>query len=252
MQINRLFNSFNKKIWKIQNSYHINKSKSEVMNYKNKYHGARCFIIGNGPSLRTEDLEALSGEITFGCNRIYKIFDKTSWRPTFYCIQDYEMILNYKEDINRIAVDDKFMGIVKDNKYSYDGNFKYIEIEEKEFYPDPPLFSADITDRIYEGLTVTYMSLQLAVYMGFKEIYLLGVDHNYSVDLKVDGTVMSNEGVSSYFDVNYNEKAFNLPQTDRTTYAYIAAKNYADENGIRIINATRGGKLEVFERISFD
>ena len=39
--------------------------------------GERCFLIGNGPSLRISDLEALqeNGEITFGCNLVIKIPD---------------------------------------------------------------------------------------------------------------------------------------------------------------------------------
>lgn len=54
--------------------------------YKGKFTGKRCFLIGNGPSLRAEDLTRLheAGEITFAFNRIYNIFDQTPWRPSFY------------------------------------------------------------------------------------------------------------------------------------------------------------------------
>ncbi|MBQ4379398.1 MAG: hypothetical protein II821_09430 [Treponema sp.] len=39
---------------------------------------------------------------------------------------------------------------------------------------------------------------------------------------------------------------------DFATNAFFAAKRYADEHGVRILNATRGGKIEVFERVDFD
>ena len=55
---------------------------------KNRYAGKRCFVIGNGPSLTKEDLELLRNEVTFASNRIYKMFDKTDWRPTFYAVFD--------------------------------------------------------------------------------------------------------------------------------------------------------------------
>ncbi len=35
-------------------------------------------------------------------------------------------------------------------------------------------------------------------------------------------------------------------------YAFNVAKEYADQNGVKIYNATRGGMLESFERIDLD
>ena len=56
----------------------------ELENLKNIQEGKRCFLIGNGPSLRAEDLTCLyeHGEICFAFNRIYNIFEQTPWRPT--------------------------------------------------------------------------------------------------------------------------------------------------------------------------
>ena len=66
--------------------------------YKGKYKGRRCFIIGNGPSLTLEDLETLGSEITFATNRIYHIYEQTAWRPSFYCIQDFTLIKEVFKD----------------------------------------------------------------------------------------------------------------------------------------------------------
>ena len=74
--------------------------------------------------------------------------------------------------------------------------------------------------------------------------------------LKADGTVQVNDGVKNHFsaDVNHVKLAANenLPQLDKTGLAYIAANEYAKEHGVKILNATRGGKLEAFERVDFD
>lgn len=55
---------------------------------KDSHKGERCFLIGNGPSLTGEDLHLLKDEYTFGTNMVYKIFDKTDWRPSFHCVSD--------------------------------------------------------------------------------------------------------------------------------------------------------------------
>ena len=40
---------------------------------KNIYNGGRCFVIGNGPSLRNEDLRMLKNETTFACKSLIRI-----------------------------------------------------------------------------------------------------------------------------------------------------------------------------------
>ena len=59
---------------------------------KGCHKGQRCFIIGNGPSLKAEDLDKLQNEICFASNMIYKIYDQTSWRPTYYCNSDTRIL----------------------------------------------------------------------------------------------------------------------------------------------------------------
>ena len=72
--------------WKLSNSLTIT-NKKKILEYKNKYAPKRCFIIANGPSLKTMNLDCLKDEITFGMNRIYLLFGQTPFKPTFYvCI----------------------------------------------------------------------------------------------------------------------------------------------------------------------
>ena len=231
------------------NDKFIKQSFPELTKLKNRHNGQRCFIVGNGPSLNVDDLEKIKNEISFGTHRIYDIFDTTTWKPTYYCAQDYVLIKKSAKDIDKKIDFIKYIGMTVSAIYPKMNNAIYLNMISEDFYPDLPNFSEDISKCFYEGYTVTYMCLQIAVYMGFNEIYLLGVDHNYSVNLKADGTIEHNN-VQDHF--SSDDIIENLPQLDKSTLAYQAAKEFGDQHGIKIYNATRGGKLEIFERVDFD
>ena len=225
--------------------------------FKNKYSGKRCFIIGNGPSLKMEDLNTLAAnnEYSFGANRIYISFQDTFWRPTFYCIQDGAMIKQYHKEIEKLKIKYKFISDYALKKLG-DKNFHtayMFHLNPKRYYPYYPGFSTDIAKEIHEGFTVTYAEMQIATYMGFKNIYLLGVDFNYAKAIDISGNIVDSGG-KDYFSDQYikeNEKR-NIPQLHKSLQAYKKAELYSRRNDFRIFNATRGGKLEVFERVDFD
>lgn len=225
-------------------------SKEKLRSLKNVNSGKRCFIIGNGPSLTPEDLDKLKYELSFASNSIYKIFDRTDWRPTYYCATDHKMIKIIKKEIISKIKGEMFIGICDFRYNPRIPGAKYVKMIVEEVYPQMPKFSENILNGCYEGRTVTYTAIQIAVYMGFKEIYLLGIDHNYSAVLNPDGTITNMSEVNDHFSDDYKTPV--IPALYKTTLAYQAAKNYADTHGIKIYNATRGGKLEVFERVDFD
>ncbi len=231
------------------NYQRIKNSSNSLISLRNIHSGQRCFIIGNGPSLNANDLDKLKDEICFGCNGIYNIYSKTEWRPTYYCSQDIVYIMSNRKKIIAQTIKNKFLAI--DDKILYPplGSALYIRFIREE-YDVLPKFSSDIVEGIYDGSTVSYMCMQIAAYMGFKEIILLGFDHNYSAMVDENGNIIHQPDVKDHF--SSTDKISNLPRLHNSTLAYQAAKKYADKHGIRIYNATRGGKLEVFERISFD
>ncbi len=240
-----------------KNILRTRKARKTIQSYKNMYVGKRCFIIGNGPSLTVSDLEKLKNEYTFGSNGIFKIFKKTSWRPTFYVSQDKKVLENYWDEIENLDITAKFIPLWIVGKYKNSNRMIFLSLCCKDKYPELPDFSEDVSKVIYEGFTVTYSMIQLAIYMGFREIYIIGCDHSYSAEKKADGTVVVNKEVKDHFSSDYGMEdwssgKFYLPQLDKSTLAYVAAKKYADAHNIKILNATRGGKLEVFERVSFD
>lgn len=227
--------------------------KKRLLLLKNKYYGKRCFIIGNGPSLTPNDLEQLKDEYCFASNRIFYIYNSTTWRPTFYCAQD--------EDVFK-DISDKLDDIISQSENIFFVNYckKYtpasvISMDNVLFYNARRVaahknrkFSKDITRFVDGGGAITYAAMQIAVYLGFKEIYLLGVDHNYAASSFKDGKISESDVKNSYFKGMPTNIKLSKPNTDNTTISYIEARKFADKHNIRIYNATRGGRLEVFER----
>lgn len=228
----------------------------ELEKYKDIHKGERCFIVGNGPSLKVEDLEALSkhGEICFGVNKIYLAFDKTTWKPDYLCISDPLMIPACDSNIDRQL----YRAVFYADDYHWTQNRKvsgveYIHFISDDYGKNKPNFSEDITKGVYLGFSVVYdICLQLAAYMGFQDIYLLGVDHSFTSN----ATDPQNHFSSDYYDENDRKQYRRLDMLDanldKTSRAYEKAERYSKEHGFRIYNATRGGKLEVFERVDFD
>lgn len=223
---------------------------------KGIHNNKRCFIIGNGPSLAIHDLDILlkRKEISFAFNRIYHIFDQTSWRPTYYISQDKKMLSGCYREVERMVTGRKF--IPAEMKW-YNGinmvgvNYFHIINSYKD---DKPLFSDNIAKYVVNSNTVVFTAIQFAVYMGIKEIYLIGVDHHFHTSINSKGEIVVDPTVKDYFSDDYNKDKENLyiPNIDLSTLTYVAAKEYADTHGIEIYNATRGGKLEVFPRVDFD
>lgn len=219
-----------------------------IEKFRGLHKDQRCFIVATGPSLKMEDLDVLkqNEEICISMNSIFYAFSETEWRPDYYVMSDYRGFNEYQELLDTLPIKEK---ILSDNseefwKTSHGTNiFRYHEHYEYCF-DRLPKFSDDFSKRSYASGTVTYTCMQLAVYMGFKEIYLLGVDFTYGGQQK---------NVNYYHFYNTEKiKDEGIGYVNNVTLAYQAAKRYADSHGIKIYNATRGGKLEIFERVDFD
>lgn len=224
--------------------------------------GKRCFIIGNGPSLSSDDLDRLKGEYTFAANRIYEIFDRTDWRPTFYISVDSDFLRENWEQLSSYDLGHMFVRtsekkalslgypIEKLTRIAMLGDLEY-RINRPKIWNDVSSYiSVDVSNHFSEGRTVTFDSIQLAIYMGFTEIYLLGVDFSYSTVIDAQGKEHMNGSAQDYFKGKMPHMSYQLYKTN--LHAYQVAKEYCDNHGIIIKNATRGGKLEVFNRINFD
>lgn len=232
----------------IESAYPVFNSK--LLDFKNIHEGDICCIVATGPSLTLSDINLLKdNNITcISMNRIYNLFNRTSWRPDYYVVEDQKMIEDLADEISDLDLQYKFVnGDVK----------KYWEIEKscssipfkmvmQDCLSDRVGFSRNVDRYIYNGYTVTYVCIQLALYMGFKEIFLLGVDFNYSDD------VFDESNHFEGYQKHYKDIRLNEIKPERMLNAYRKAKKIAEAAGKNIYNATRGGKLEVFERRTLD
>ena len=200
--------------------------------YKNK----RCFIVATGPSLQKADLEKLAymHEFCFGMNRIYQM-EECPVTFDAYVVTDNSLLEEDSKAISDFYAKYKFLG----NTNSKSENVYQINVVANDAAGEKPRFSDNAPQKVYAGGTVTYACIQIAVWLGFREIVLLGVDCNYNLP---SGT--------HFYDNSQDDKKYR-DVTDMFD-AFESAKKYADSHGIKIYNATRGGMLEVFERVDFD
>ena len=242
----------------IQHNFERTNYGKKLRDYKERYAGQRCFLIGNGPSLRAEDLTVLHErrEITFAFNRIYNIFDKTPWRPAFYISQDEKMLSGCVDIVKSLELPAKLIPIQLKWYYGIDiPDAQYFNIVNQETeVPSAFHFSNDIDHEIFNASTVMYTAAQMAAYMGFTEIYLIGVDHHFQISQNNKGEIVVDNSVKDYFSDQYNADKENLyiPNTEKSTLTYLAMKQQCSQRGIQVYNTTRGGKLEVFPRVDFD
>ncbi len=223
----------------------------------NSHMGESCFVIGNGPSLTADDLTVLHrSEIdSFAVNRIFKIFPQTAWRPTYYVNTDHVLIRDCLQEVNELRTSSIFIPL--QDKYYHDimvdGAHYFFRNDKRE--DDPPGgFSLDCTEQVNTLGTVTVDCMQLAIHMGYRHIYLLGVDHSFDKIITENGEIIVDPSVKNYFCDGYDddvqsEVSHNLGET---TKAYVAINRFCKSNDIEVLNASRKTKLEVFPTITFE
>lgn len=224
-------------------------------NLKDAHKGQRGFVIGNGPSLKMEDLDRLQDEITIASNKIYLAFEKTDWRPTYFTVCDALVWKKIKGEVHRFitnvhAASYLFGTPLKLRKRVRFWKFLHPRDSQGELH-----FSKDLERGAFGGGTVTFENLQIAVHLGLNPIYIIGCDHFYSGEgeVKQDEAIVAGE-VSNHFIKGYRKagEKVNPAPVDEMNVGYARAREFADKEGIKIYNATRGGYLEAFERANFD
>jgi len=228
-----------------------NENVKRIQSYKNKYYNKRCFIIGGGPSINNMNLDYLNGEITFVHNAFYLIQDRVEFNPTFTIVEDPLPAEDNADELNSLNNTTKFFA--HDLKYCLEHtensifvNFhrNYVNYKSNKF----PKFSEDASKIVYWGGTVVYMSLQLAYYMGFNEVYLIGIDLSYDIPKHAQGKslITSKEPDTNHFHPDYfgSGKRWHDPKVERMQQAIEYAAKYFDDNGRHLFNSTEGGNLK--------
>lgn len=274
---------------------------------KDRHYGKRAVIIGNGPSLKMEDLGRLKNEITFASNRIYLAFDQTDWRPTYYSICDAVVGKENHGIVKDLPVHKILAGSVRefyqDDPDAIFVNFPRSEDEKNTWVDDKgvvrmqgavppkepflrkmarwmglqPAVSAkadvealkndinwpvswNLLRGARAGHSVVNLALKIAYWMGIREVYVIGCDHNFVVpDTKTGEVVYHNEVILSEGEVNHFHPEYRkpgekwtVPQLDTMAQEFAYARWVYETDGRSIKNASRRTKLEVWDRVDFD
>ena len=216
---------------------------------KDSHKGERLFLIGNGPSLKNTDMSKLKGEYTLGTNRIYLAFPELGFTTKYYLSVNDLVIEQSAQDIQNLPMP-RFIGWRAR---------KWIQPQENLYFVHTTYtgekFAKDIRGRVWEGGTVTYTALQVAFFLGFQQVILVGVDHNYvHQDGKPNETVTSQGDDPNHFHPGYFGKGFRwqLPDLVQWEDAYRLARRTYEDAGREVVDATIGGKLRVFKRVEYD
>lgn len=231
------------------------KINNELHKYVDTHKNQRCFVVGNGPSLNKIDMSLLKDEITLGSNRVYLGFEKWGYYFKYWSIIDELQIKQFYEEYNKKLPDEmvKFVP-VQFTDYFTIKNICPLNVLYR--YEPFPQFS-DSPDKLYEGWSVTYMLLQIAVIMGCNPIYLVGVDYSYKItDKEMVGKKWSDKNSQSHFTPDYcaadKGVVWNVPQFDKTDAAYKCVSQWAEANDVQIFNATPGSKLDFFPKVKYE
>lgn len=216
--------------------------------FRGRHRGERCFIIGNGPSLVRTDLSRLRHEVTFGLNRIYLLFPQMGFSTTYHVAVNELVLRQFRDEICELPMP-KFVSwfardVMPDRadvvfvREPRDGTFRFTR--------RPSLW-------VWEGATVTYVALQLAFYMGFRQVILVGVDHRFSTHGTPHETVTSRSYDSNHFDPNYFGPGvrWQLPDLQTSERAYGLAREAYAGAGRQVLDATVDGALQVFPKVAF-
>jgi len=214
-----------------------------------RHAGEAAWLIGNGPSVRTEDLDRLAGRLTFGFNRFYLAHPQTSLRPTYTVVGDQQMI----EDFGQSIVDESGGTVLVAHTAPPGLLGDYLWVRQKSLYP--PLFSQAADRVVCSGGSTPYVAMQIAYFMGVRKFYFYGADFSFSFvpSGEAGDKFRVAAGDGNHFITNYRAgKPWCPPSFKDIAASFLVARLVMEGEGGFIRNVTRGGLLEMFEREDFD
>ncbi|MBT5027827.1 MAG: hypothetical protein HOL15_01790 [Nitrospinaceae bacterium] len=193
----------------------------KISGYKNLHSGKNIFILSSGPSLADLDLSLLKNKIVMGLNRSTQIYPT----PYYQCVFDYRLFDLFPESYRNVR--------------------QLFTLQDRPFGLPLKLlggdgFSQDLEEGIYSGYTISYFALQVVAYMGFKNIFYLGLD-------------LKHEGPKTHF-FGQDPQTLNHEQTEFPRM--IKMLNYSAEvltsTDINVYNCSHESTLECFPKISYE
>lgn len=208
--------------------------------YHNAHKGQKCVIACNGPSLNDIDMDLIGRSVSqknltvFSLNRGYLKKD-LMFRYLVVVNKNVEEQWG-KEILERLPKDKIFSNSIPGTNLL-------------KWTADKPSFQADINKPMWQGHTVTYVALQIAYYMGFSEVGIIGCDH----DFPYMRTKLTGDDIN-HFDPNYFPAGakWDLPNLAKSEIAYELARRAYSKDKRKIYNCSTRTKLNVFSKTTLE
>lgn len=243
--------------FRIHHMLWFDKKCKEIEKYKDIHRGERCFVIATGPSMTIEDLNLLKNEFTISMNRIFYIYDKTEFRPTYYVGLEPQLAQFFFDTVGlttmkHLAKDAVFLNSANKRKEEGIIYLPYCHLDHWFRCGDPKFdaskslkYSTDLVWGLYDKYSCTPAAIEIAAYMGFEQIILVGVDCDYVAPKK------------QFFEneiIEYPKETIRVfeKQNEDMIIGYRFLETEMTKRGITVLNATRGGRLEEFKRVDLD
>lgn len=217
-----------------------------LQSFANLHVGRRCFIAGNGPSLAKCDLTRLQDEWFFAVNRGYLAYELGLPKIPYLVVSDPQTYNRYAQEIRGAYASVRFYraDVVACRAYRYAVNVE--AVIELPFHRSPCMdegyFALDVRRGVYRGHTVVLdVAVQLAFYMGFCEVYLIGCDYDYQ-----------GQNTHFYGTGGYEASRRNDMPMEKVFKAFRTARLVFETNGRVLANATKGGALKELPRVDYD
>ncbi|MEL7090193.1 MAG: 6-hydroxymethylpterin diphosphokinase MptE-like protein [Pseudomonadota bacterium] len=222
------------------------KPAARLARFHNAHAGERCILVCNGPSLNRMDLRPLRRHTVIGLNKIYLGRDRFGFEPDYL-----------------VAVNDK---VIAQSAEAYAGmaSTKFFTDRATDIVPPAPdtfhmrthdvdaRFSRDITRGVHEGWTVTHAALQIAYFMGFEEVIIIGMDHRFQGDAVPNAPLYMAGADPNHFSPDYfRGQTWDAPDLVQSEDSYRAARAAFEQDNRRIIDATVDGACTVFAKIPY-
>ena len=173
--------------------------REKILAMQDRYSQGSCFIVENSDAISQADIELMKskGWITFAGEDIYKIFEKTDWRPDYYGCMDFQL---FQENIAEILLKIRcplLLNMEAKEKVRLFGKMFEKELENicfvKYSQRNNIRFLPQIT-KINFGGDDTFTLLEWAWMMGFRKFYIFQKESRDSRNLKKEKLDRKNMG----------------------------------------------------------
>jgi hypothetical protein len=211
--------------------------------FHNCHRGEKLVLVCNGPSLNRTDFSLIRGEISMGLNKIFLGFRRFHYYPRYYVAINRRVIEQSAEQIQALNCI-RFIKDMGGQSPLQESALTYLITPRPEQH-----FHQNLREGFFEGYTVTFAALQIAFFMGFSLVAIVGMDHRYSFRGIANEPSHLEGPDPNHFDSRYfSGHTWDHPDLSNSERFYTMARETYQAEGRRIVDCTLDGACRVFER----